>query len=218
VWVLGRTYCTGTPADYKAVHALQDKYSLVPPSAFGKPYTPPRNKVDPIIDMKTPVRGQVNKVDSGAFFELMAALMKDNPPTKEDAPVIARMAKIGLAPGKDFDLGKLDPAMARGLRGVPRAGVEKILADFKNAGTNVNGWQVLTKTGTYGTEHLQRAFVAAVGLGANRPQDAVYPTSEGDADGNPYSGANKYVMHFATGQARPAAGFWSLTRYNARRT
>ena len=57
VWIIGRTYCTGTPADYEAVHALQDKYSLVPLSAYGKPYTPPKGKVDPNIDMKTAVRG-----------------------------------------------------------------------------------------------------------------------------------------------------------------
>ena len=25
VWILGRIYCTGTPEDYKAVHALQDR-------------------------------------------------------------------------------------------------------------------------------------------------------------------------------------------------
>jgi hypothetical protein len=33
VWILGRIYCTDTPADYKAVHALQDKIKLVPLSS-----------------------------------------------------------------------------------------------------------------------------------------------------------------------------------------
>src|SRR5713226_6454644 len=47
------------------------------------------------------------------------------------------------------------------------------------------------------------------------PQDAVYPTSEVDGDGKPYSGANKYVMHFPKGQTPPADGFWSITMYNA---
>ena len=36
-----------------------------------------------------------------------------------------------------------------------------------------------------------------------------------DADGKPYDGAHKYVMHFAKGQMPPAKGFWSLTMYNA---
>jgi len=141
--------------------------------------------------------------------------MKDNPPAAADAPMVAKMAKIGLVPGQDFDIGKLDPAVVKGLQGVPKAGVERIMANFKNAGTNVNGWQIMPKAGIYGTEYLQRAFVTAIGLGANRPQDAIYPTSEADADGKPYSGANKYVMHFPKGQAPPVDGFWSLTMYNS---
>ena len=198
VWILGRIYCTGTPEDYKAVHALQDKFSLVPLSAYGKPYTPPPGKVDPAIDMKTPVREQVNRMDAGAYFKLLAQLMKDNPPAKDDAPMVAKMAKIGIVPGQDFDIAKLDPAVAQGLQNVPKAGVEKIMAHFKNAGSDVNGWLFSTKTGVYGTDYLQRALITAIGLGANRPQDAIYPTSEIGGDGKPYDGANKYVIHFPT--------------------
>ena len=215
VWILGRTYCTGTPEDYKAVHEIQDKYKLVPLSAYGKDYTPPRGKVDPKIDMKTPVREQVNGMSAAAYFTLLAALMKDNPPAKEDAPMVEKLAKIGVVPGKDFDMSGLDPAVARALQRVPKEGVAKIMGHFKDAGTNVNGWQVMTQTGRYGTHYLQRAFVTAIGLGANRPQDAVYPTSEADADGKPYSGSNKYVMHFAKGETPPVNGFWSITMYNA---
>jgi hypothetical protein len=58
-------------------------------------------------------------------------------------------------------------------------------------------------------------LITYFGLGANRPQDAVYPTSEMDAAGQPYFGANKYVMRFAKGQMPPVDGFWSLTMYNA---
>ena len=57
--------------------------------------------------------------------------------------------------------------------------------------------------------------VTAIGLGANRPQDAVYPTSQKDADGKDYNGADKYVMRFPKGQLPPVRGFWSLTRYDA---
>jgi len=214
VWVLGRTYCTGTPEDYKAVHAIQDQYSVVPLSAYGKPYTPPKGKVDPKIDMKTPVRDQVNGMSAAAYFALLAELMKDNPPAKEDAQMVEKMAKLGIVPGKDFDMSGLDPAVAKALQRVPKAAVEKIMGQFKHAGTDINGWQVSTKMGIYGTDYLQRALITFFGLGANRPQDAVYPTSEVDGDGKPYSGANKYVMHFAKGQAPPADGFWSLTMYN----
>jgi hypothetical protein len=215
VWILGRTYCTGTPEDYKAVHAIQDKYSVVPLSAYGKPYTPRKGKVDPKIDMKTPVREQVNRMDAATYFNTLAMLMKDNPPAKADAPIVEKMAKIGIVPGEKFDISKLNPAVAKGLEGVPKVALEKIMGHFKEAGKNINGWQVMTQTGTYGTDYLQRALVTYFGLGANRPQDAVYPTSEVDGDGKPYDGANKYVLHFPKGQTPPAKGFWSLTMYDA---
>lgn len=215
VWIIGRIYCTGTPADYKAVHAMQDKLSLVPLSAYGKPYSPPPGTVDPSIDMKTPVRDQVNALDVAAYFNLMAQLMKDNPPTAEDAPMVARMAKIGIVPGQPFDITKLSPDAQNAIKAVPKAAAGKVMGYLKEAGKQENGWTFFTKTGIYGTDYLDRAFVTAIGLGANRPQDAVYPTSEADADGKRYSGANKYVMHFDKGKLPPVNGFWSLTMYDA---
>ena len=89
------------------------------------------------------------------------------------------------------------------------------MAHFKVAGEDINGWVFTTKTGLYGTDYIQRALVTAIGLGANRPQDAVYPTSEVDTQGQAYSGANKYVMHFPKGQIPPVEGFYSLTMYDA---
>src|SRR5262249_16909700 len=128
VWILGRTYCTGTPEDRKVVNELQDKYELVPLSAYGKPYTPPKGVVDPKNDMKTPVRDQVNKMEIGAYFKLLATLMKDNPPAKGDTPIVERMAKLGIEKGKDFDIAKLDPAVAKALAVVPVAAQAQILA------------------------------------------------------------------------------------------
>ena len=88
------------------------------------------------------------------------------------------------------------------------------MAHFKKAGKFENGWVFTTGTGIYGTDYVQRALVTAIGLGANRPQDAVYPTSEEDSAGKPYDGNKKYVMHFDKGQMPPADGFWSLTMYD----
>ncbi|WP_051357467.1 DUF1254 domain-containing protein [Segniliparus rugosus] len=212
VWLLGRVYCTGTPEDYAAVHKLQDEISLVPLSSYGKPYTPPAGTVDPGIDMKTPVREQVNRLSAQEYFGLLAALMKDNPPAQADKPMVEKMAKLGVVPGEKFDLGKLGAA-ASALASVPKDGYAKIMAHFRGLEA-VNGWQFTTKTGQYGVDYLQRAMITAVGLGANRPEDAVYPTSEKDADGEPYDGAGKYVLHFDKGQLPPAEGFWSLTMYD----
>ena len=215
VWILGRIYCTGTPEDYAAVHKMQDEISLVPLSAYGTAFTPPPGKVDPSIDTKTAVRDQVNALSADAYFSLLAQLMKYNRPTASGAPTLANMAKLGIVPGQPFDSSKLGAEGAKALAKVPKAAFAKIMGQFKNAGRLENGWTFSTKTGIYGTDYLQRAFITAIGLGANRPQDAVYPTSEADAEGKPYSGANKYVVHFDKGLLPPVDGFWSLTMYDA---
>ncbi|MCD6073066.1 MAG: hypothetical protein K0S42_3582, partial [Microvirga sp.] len=213
VWLLGRIYCTGTPEDYAEVHALQDQVKLVPLSAYGKPYTPPAGKVDPAIDMKTAVRDQVNRMDAVAYFTLLAELMKTNPPSAADAPALAKFARIGLVPGQDFDASKLRADFAKR---IPEIANDRIMIQFKiNKDVHdIDGWGFTTKTGIYGTDYLMRALVTAIGLGANRPQDAVYPTSQKDAEGKTYDGANKYVVRFAKGQLPPVEGFWSLTMYD----
>jgi hypothetical protein len=213
VWILGRIYCTGTPEDYAAVHALQDQCRLVPLSAYGKDYTPPAGKVDASVDMKTAVRDQVNALDAKAYFSLLAELLKSNPPSAEDAPALAGFARIGLVPGQDFDAGKLDADFADR---IPEAAFDRIMLQFKvnDAVKHINGWNFTTKTGLYGTDYLMRALVTAIGLGANRPEDAVYPTSLKDAKGDAYDGAGRYVMRFPKGQLPPVKGFWSLTMYD----
>jgi hypothetical protein len=214
VWLIGRTYCTGTPDDYKAVHELQDQTKLVPLSTYGKPYTPPEGKVDPSIDMKTAVRDQVNRLDAKEYFTLLAQLMKANPPAGADAPEVARFAKIGLVPGQDFDASKLN---ADFVKRIPQVGFDRIMLQAKvnKAIKDDNGWVYDTETGIYGTNYLNRALVTAVGLGANRVQDAIYPFSQKDAEGKPYDGANRYVMHFLRGQLPPVRGFWSVTMYDS---
>jgi len=220
VWLLGRIYCTGTPEDYKEVHALQDRMTAVPLSSYGKPYTAAAGTVDPGIDMKTSIRDQVNAMDAASYFKLFAQLLKANPPVAEDAPMVAKLAKIGIVPGQDFDASKLDAAVAKGLAAAPKPAQEKIMSWMKEgvvAGDMklTDGWAFTTKTGIYGTAYRQRALITAIGLGANRPQDAVYPTSEGPDVLKKYSGANKYVLHFNKGELPPVDGFWSLTMYDA---
>jgi hypothetical protein len=217
VWILGRIYCTGTPEDYKAVHALQDQVSVVPLSAYGKPYSPEAGKVDAAIDMKAP-RDQVDAMDGAAYFKLFADLLKANPPAAEDAPVVAKLAKIGIVPGQPFDAAKIDPAVLKGVNAAVRPAQEKIqslkeaivLGDAKVE----NGWLFFPKAGVYGTNYRNRALITYYGLGANRPQDAVYPMSEGPDVLKKYSGANKYVVHFPKGEFPPVNGFWSITMYD----
>lgn len=213
IWILGRIYCTGTAEDYAAAHALQDQIELSPLSAWGKGYQPAPGKVDPSIDMKKAVRDQVNALDAVSYFKLLADLMKTNPPSAADAPELARFAAIGLVPGQDFDAGKLVADFADR---IPKAAFDRIMLQFKinPAMKSIHGWGYTTKTGLYGTDYLMRALVTAIGLGANRPQDAVYPTSLKDAKDSEYDGAHRYVVRLEKGMLPPVQGFWSLTMYD----
>jgi len=150
------------------------------------------------------------------FFKTLATLMKSNPPPAADAPVLTKLAKIGIAPGEDFDMSKLDPAVARGLEGSVQTALAKLQAAAKETGKPVNGWNVPPmNVANFGTDYGLRAVVALVGLGANIAQDAIYPSAFVDSDGKPLSGANRYVLHFDKGEMPPANAFWSVTMYNA---
>lgn len=100
------------------------------------------------------------------------------------------------------------------IKTVPKVAQVKIMEHFKQM-TPVNGWMFMTQTGLYGTDYVQRALITAIGLGANRPQDAIYPTGGKATDGDAFDGASKkYVVHFDKGQMPPVNGFWSLTMYD----
>jgi hypothetical protein len=68
--------------------------------------------------------------------------------------------------------------------------------------------------GVYGNYYLKRALVTQFGLGANLPEDAIYPLNLSDESGKPLDGANKYTIHFDKATIPPANAFWSITLYD----
>jgi hypothetical protein len=151
--------------------------------------------------------------DIARFHGRSATLMKANPPSPVDAPELAKFAKIGLVAGQDFDASKLKADFAKR---IPQVGFDRIMLQFKvnKVIKSENGWVFDTQGGVYGINYLNRALTTAIGLGANRTKDAVYPFGQKDARGDAYDGANKYVMHFPPGELPPVDGFWSLTMYD----
>ncbi|MGY6214488.1 DUF1254 domain-containing protein [Methylolobus aquaticus] len=216
VWIIGRTQTNG-PKDYPAVHAIQNGYRLVPLSAFGNGrYRAPDAPVNAAVDMKTPPVDQLKAMSSAAFFDRLAALLKANPPPTSETGMLAKLAAIGIVPGEKFDPGKLDPAVAKGLEQALPATLAKLEAAAKETGAPVNGWRVTPmNVGNFGSDYGTRAVIALMGLGANLPQDAIYPSAFTDGAGAPLTGANRYVIHFANGATPPVDAFWSLTLYDA---
>ncbi len=171
--------------------------------------------IDPEVDMKTAPMIQVDTMAAGKFFGYAAELLKVNTPHITDQPIVARMRRIGIEPGKSFDLGKADPAVVRALERAAPDALKNMREKIPTLARVVNGWQMNTDTmGVYGNYYLKRAIVALVGLGANVPEDAVYPLNIGDADGKPLTGANKYALHFAKSEIPPVGAFWSITLYD----
>ena len=214
--ILGRTYADGTEQDYNAVNELQAQYKITPLAAWGKPYTPMTPPVNPNPGFSMTDKPQTVILDLGAegYFNLMAKLLDGAaPPAAEDAPMLASMAKIGIVPGKPFEMSKLDPAVQTALKDTPQNALRKIEGNKNSMGEMVNGWIVAKGLGTYGTNYLKRATVAAFGWPANQQADAVYPYTEFDSAGQKLNGTNKYTLIFPKDAAPPVSGFWSITMY-----
>ncbi len=146
----------------------------------------------------------------------MNRLMIANPPAAADSLAMAKFASIGVGPGKKFDLSVFNEQDQRVIEQIPRQVLIGLKEELKGGSGLVNGWKPISKTvGSYGTNYPERALVSFVGLGANLPADALYPTVSFDADGNPLHGSNKYVLHYEKGQTPPTNAFWSLTMYDA---
>jgi hypothetical protein len=208
VWIIGRTQTNG-PADYEAVHAVQDGLKIEPLSPQ------PKFEIDPDADVTTEPLRIVEGMTGAEFFSYASAPLAINPPHATDHDVLARIARLGIVPGSTFDPARFSAGELEEL--------EAGIADAKSAlatalprfGTLANGWMLNTETmGVYGNHYLKRAAVAQAGLGANPAADAIYPLLLTDADGAKPDGDTDYVIHFDADALPPVAAFWSITMYD----
>jgi hypothetical protein len=213
VWIIGRTQTNG-PADYKAVHKVQAGYKLTKLSEWGKIPPSVTGTIDPDVNMKTPPMLQMREMPASEFFTYAAELMKTNPPHSTDHDIVARLARIGIEPGKSFDFAGIDPTVKKSLEKAANDAL-KLMQEKTTIAPVTNGWQIATDTiGVYGNSYLNRAVIAMIGLGANPPEDAVYPMAVSDGEGEPLDAASKYVLRFKKDEIPPADAFWSLTLYD----
>ena len=189
VWIIGRTKTDG-PADYDAVHAIQAGLKVTPIVALGEAgraggrhRRSRRRHEDAAED-----RGET--MPAGKFFAYAAEIFKLQPPHITDEPIVAQMRRIGIERGKSFDIDKLDPAIRTALDTAPKDALELMAWKVRSLARVVNGWSMNTDTmGVYGNYYLKRAIVAQLGLGANLPEDAIYPLNLADETGKPLDGA-----------------------------
>jgi len=214
VWVMGRIQTNG-PEDYPAVNQVQDGLAVTPLSQWGQEPQPIAVAIDPSVDMTTPPVEQVSRMPAADYFAHAAELMKINPPHLTDWSMLARIQRLGLKPGKTFDIQAVDPEVQEALEQAPAAGQQAMREKIAKLSPQVNGWQMPTETmGVYGNYYLKRAALAMIGLGSNPPEDAVYPLTFVDADGHVLNGENDYVLRFESHGLPPVDAFWSLTAYD----
>jgi hypothetical protein len=215
VWIIGRTKTDG-PDDYPAVHKVQAGFKITPLSCWGMQSEPIVGTVDPSADMKTPPKTQVDTMAAGEFFAYAANILKVQPPHVTDQPILAQMKRIGIEQGKGFDIDKVDPAIKAGLETAPKDALALMAWKVASVARVENGWSMNTDTmGVYGNYYLKRAIVSQLGLGANLPEDAIYPLNLADDIGKPLDGANAYVLHFEKNTTPPVNAFWSVTLYDS---
>lgn len=214
VWLTGRLQARG-PKDLVHIHEIQDGMELIPLSLANDAYMPPQNLAKKEnIDLKTPPVVQVEQMNAATFFAALSDELKQNPPLAGDAFMVQKLRKIGLIPGQSFHLEALSPELRKGLEEGYAQGVKRLASLTSDGSEMRNGWINAKVVGRYGQDYLNRAYVAKIGLGANIPEDAMYPMAVTDSEGRPLNGKNKYVIHFAHGEMPPVNGFWSLTLYD----
>ncbi|KXF83663.1 hypothetical protein D092_24545 [Rhodococcus ruber Chol-4] len=139
---------------------------------------------------------------------VLAAPVAGAPP-----PLLDELADLGVRPGARPSTGSADTvaALATGVvRGERRI---RDLVDSDRGSGEV--WHSLPTAGRYGTDYLQRAVVATIGLGANVPEESTYHVARVAADGTTLRGETGYLLRFPPGGLPPVddRGFWSVTVY-----
>ncbi|MDM1885806.1 DUF1254 domain-containing protein [Mycobacteroides abscessus] len=212
-WMIGRIQVNG-PDDVQNVIAIQDKLTAAPLSAADKPYIAAPNtelRTDWPKDQK--VAAYIHNLSAQEYWDLYYSSLSHAQTRPSDQAVLQQLAAAGWSPDKKLDLaGMTQPDRASWEKAWPQS-LSQIEIDLGNK--EVDGWKISRNDiGDYGTNYAARAVVAYGGLGANLPQDTIYPATRVDADGNPLRAEHAYVLHFPADQIPPVRGFWSLTMYN----
>lgn len=203
-WVLGRIAVAPTAEDIATGHALQDGFDLSGPAVRTPSALSPDLRPAEVVASMT----------AEAFFARLADLLEENPARFEDASMVDRLAQLGLAEGVYEPAGFGWIARKAKARGVSVART-RLVEEVSNLSGGPTGWRTALNLGDYRTDYALRAGVALIGLGANLPDDAIYPVTDVDSQGRALQGRARYQIRFEAGQEPPARAFWSVTAYNA---
>lgn len=198
------------PADMPNVEKIQAQYKAEPLSAFlGQPA--PAAAADPSFLPATTAGIKAN------FWTYLGAALEYVPEADEDKDIRTKLATIGIAPGKKFDIKSLSPELQQAMVEAMKAGDNKVDTYLASGMTNANGWQLGSLPGDrdhYNGDWVMRAATAKAGIYGNDAAEAVYPLGRLDVNGNTIdTSKHNYTLTFAAGQMPPVNAFWSVTMY-----
>lgn len=204
------------PEDIENVKRVQAGYTVQPLSAF---LGQPAPESAPAIEFIEPLSAEEQRT-SVEFFNILSFILQFCPTHASEVELMERFAKIGVGPGRHFDMATLSPEMKAAIeQGMADAWAE--FAAFKQAKFDTGQ---VTFGDMFGTRdylknnYLYRFAAGAIGLYGNSKQEALYPYYAIDSDRQLLTGAKRYTLHFAPGQLPPVNAFWSVTMYESPRS
>lgn len=197
--------------DMPNVVAVQQGYQVQPLSKFlNQPAPPPA----PSIDFYPASNAGIEK----HFYQYLDAALDFVPVTPENSDIRAELASIGIGTGS-FDFESL-PAKEKAafMTGMKR-GDDKVNSYADEDGVKIlNGWSFASLFGDqafFAGDWLKRACGTKSGTYGNDAEEAVYPMTRQDAEGETLDGSkHNYVMTFNKGQLPNVNSFWSITMYD----
>jgi hypothetical protein len=199
--------------DMPNVVKVQEGYKLQPLSAYLKQPAPPAapEVAWPKFD-KDLVKTE--------FFEFLDAALQFAPAGPEEEAIRARLASIGIGPGKEFAFKDLSLEHKAAILLGMKEGDRKVGERVATLGKSMNGWNVSSTFGDrafYNGDWLLRAAAARAGIYGNDAVEAMYPMTKALADGTALDGSkHKYTLSFAKEQLPPVNAFWSVTMYDGK--
>ncbi|MDH7799870.1 MULTISPECIES: DUF1254 domain-containing protein [unclassified Beijerinckia] len=207
--VVGRTQMFN-PADLENVRKIQQGYKVQPLSAFLGSSPPP---AAPPIDWVKPIAPAAQR-SSLEFFNVLAfGLQFALPAHPSEVALRERFARIGIVPGKRFDVAALSPEMKAALEAGMADGQKAM--DERRAALGGKSEDLFGTRAFLKNDYVRRAVGTQVGIGANSKEEALYPIYEKDTEGQALDGTtNRYTLRFKGNSFPPVNAFWSLTMYD----
>lgn len=197
--------------DMPNVVKIQAGYQVQPLSSFLKQPAPP---AAPEINFLPATTKGIKE----NFFNYLDAALEFVPETEQDKNIRAKLASIGIGPGKSFEFKDLSLEHKAAVLLAMKEGDDKVKKYLANGQKNINGWGVGSLFGDsafYNGDWLKRAAAAMAGIYGNDAIEAMYPMTRTDATGETLDGSkHNYTLTFPAGQLPPVNSFWSVTMYD----